>query len=532
MSTEQEMFRTGNKERIWQKYCGFFDLSLADFMELQEQLLLDHIELIYDTQLAKKFMPRKPKNVSEFRKFVPLTTYSDYVAYLGEKKEDFLAVKPCCWTRTSGRGDSPKWVPYTDSAIEMLSILSTASSILACTKRKGEVDSKIGNGIHVLHNLPPAPYITGTIAQVVDQKLDVCYIPSLEKCESMDFETRTQTGFQIALRTGVDLLVSLTSVLLKIGERFTEGFGQLRFDRHMLHPQIMWRLMRGWVLSKREGRPLLPKDLWPLKGLLCYGTDTAIYRDKLIYYWGKEPMENYGATEVGLIALHAWNKKNMTFVPFCCFLELAPEEEWLKSKKNKSYLPSTVLLDEVKPGECYEVIITSFYGMPFLRYRLGDLIRIVALEDDEAGIKLPQMVFESRADDLIDIAGFPRLDEKTIWQAIANTRIKYEDWSARKEYEQKEPVIRLYIELKERNEAREVEKLVHQELLVINRDYRDTENMLGIRPLRVTLLPAGAFQQYYDKKKRAGAELSHLKPPHMNASDAVIRDLLGQAQST
>jgi len=299
-----------------------------------------------------------------------------------------------------------------------------------------------------------------------------------------------------------------------------------------LQPQIMWRLIRGLVQSKREGRALLPKDLWPLKGLLCYGTDTAIYREKLIHYWGKEPTENYGATEPGLIATHAWNKKNMTFVPFCCFLEFAPEEEWLKSRENKDYQPSTVLLDDLKQGERYEIIITSFHGMPFLRYRLGDLIRVAALEDEETGIKLPQIVFDSRADALIDIAGFTRLDEKTIWQAIVNTGIKHEDWSARKEYEQDKAIIRLYIELKEENEAQEVEILVHQKLVDIDNDYRDLGSMLGIRPLRVSLLPAGSFQQYYEKKKASGAELAHLKPPHMNASDNIIQELLGQAQST
>ena len=532
MITEYELFKTGDQERIWQKYCGFLDLSLPEFMEMQEQLLMDHIELVYDSPLARKFMPEKPKGVPEFRKLVPLTTYDDYSAYLGEKNEDVLAVKPYCWIRTSGRGGTSKWAPYTESAIERLSILSTALSILACAKRKGEVDSKIGRGIRVLHNLPPPPYLTGILARLSSNNLDVHYIPPLEKCESMDFETRTQTGFQIALRTGVDFLVSLTTVLLKIGERFTEGSGKLKLNRHMLQPQIMWHLIQGWVRSKREGRALLPKDLWPIKGLICYGTDTAIYREKLIHYWGKEPTENYGATEPGLIATHAWNKKDMTFVPFCCFLEFAPEEEWLKSRENKDYQPSTILLDEVKPGERYEIIFTSFYGMPFLRYRLGDLIRIVALEDEETGIKLPQMVFESRADDLIDIAGFTRLDEKTIWQAIANTGIKHEEWSARKEYEQDKAIIRLYIELKERNEAQEVERLVHQKLVDIDNDYRDLESMLGIRPLRVSLLQAGSFQRYYEKKKASGAELAHLKPPHMNASDAVIQELLGQAQST
>ena len=531
MTTEAELFKSGDQERIWQKYCGFLDLSLAEFMETQEQLLMDHIELVYDSPIARKFMSKKPKDVSEFRRLVPLTTYDDYAAYLGEKNEDVLAVKPYLWARTSGRGGTPKWAPYTESAIERLSILSTALSILAFAKRKGEVDSGIGKGLRVLHNLPPPPYITGILARLSSNNFHTRYIPPLEKCESMDFETRIQTGFQIALRTGVDFSVSLTSVLLKIGERFTEGSGKLKFNRHMLHPQIMWRLIRGLVRSKREGRALLPKDQWPLTGLLCYGTDTAIYREKLIHYWGKEPTENYGATEPGLIATHAWNKKNMTFVPFCCFLEFAPEEEWLKSRKNKDYQPSTVLLDEVKPGERYEIIFTSFYGMPFLRYRLGDLIRIVALEDEETGIKLPQMVFESRADDLIDIAGFTRLDEKTIWQAIANTGIKHEEWSARKEYEQDKTIIRLYIELKEKNEAQEVERLVHQKLVDIDNDYRNLESMLGIRPLRVSLLPAGSFQRYYEKKKASGAELAHLKPPHMSASDAVIQDLLGNAQS-
>jgi phenylacetate-coenzyme A ligase PaaK-like adenylate-forming protein len=222
----------------------------------------------------------------------------------------------------------------------------------------------------------------------------------------------------------------------------------------------------------------------------------------------------------------------MTFAPLSCFLEFVPEEEWLKSRENKDYQPSTVvLLDEVKPGERYEVIITSFYGMPFLRYKLGDLIRIVALEDEEAGIKLPQMVFESRADDLIDIAGFTRLDERTIWQAIANTGIKYEDWSARKEYEQNEPILRLYIELREEIEAAEVERRIHQKLVNINSDYRDLENMLGIRPLRVITIPQGSFQSYYEDRRQAGASLAQLKPPHMNASDTIIQNLLSYAHN-
>jgi phenylacetate-coenzyme A ligase PaaK-like adenylate-forming protein len=525
MITRDELFRTGNQERIWQKYCGFLDLSLSEFMEIQEQLLMDQIELVHNSPLAKKFMPRKPKDVAEFRKIVPLTTYKDYAEYLDAKNEDVLAVKPYCWVCTSGRGGTFKWVPYTETAIEKFGMYGLATMILASTGKKGEVN--IGSSTRILYNVPPRPYLSGILARVVTEVLGSRSLLAADKYENMEFEDRVQAGFQIALRTGVDLLGSLTSVLIRMGERFAESSGRLKLNRHMAHPQVLFRLLVAWLRCKRKGRNILPRDLWSLKGLICYGMDTAIYREQLKYYWGKEPLEGYAATEAGGIATQAWNKKTMTFVPSSCFLEFIPEEEWLKSRENKDYHPSTVLLDHVEAGKRYEIVFTSFYGMPFLRYRLGDLIRIVALEDKEAGIKIPQMVFDSRADDLIDVAGFARLDEKSIWQAIANTGIKYEDWSARKEYEQGDPVIRLYIELKEVKEAEDLAKLIHQELSAVVSDYKDLENMLGIRPLRVTLLPAGSFQRYYEKRKKAGADLAHLKPPHMNASDTIIRDLVG-----
>jgi len=529
MLEKDKLFEIGDKERIWQKYCGFFDLSLAEFMEIQEQLLMDQIGLVCDSPLGKKFIPKKPKNISEFRQLVPLTTYDDYAPYLNEKNEDVLALKPYWWVCTSGRGGTFKWVPWTERSAEVLARCGITALILACASTKGEVN--IGSGATILANLPPPPYGSGVLTQVMAKQMGIDFMPPIGEQKNQDFAARTQLGFEMGLRKGVDLLSSLTSVLVKMGERFVESSGQIKISRRMLHPQIMRRLIAAWIRCKVQGRTLLPKDLWPLKGLLAYGMDTDIYREQLIYYWGKEPLEIYSATEVGIVATQAWNKKSMTFVPFCSFHEFIPEEEWLKSRQDKHYQPFTVLVDELEAGKCYEVVGTDFYAMPFLRYRVGDLIRVVALEDEEAGIRLPQMVFESRADDLIDIAGFTRLDEKTVWRAIANTGIKYEDWSVRKEYEGDKPILHLYIELKEKIQAKGIESLIHQKLVDIDLDYKDLEKVLGMRPLVVTTLSAGSFQRYYEDKRKAGADLAHLKPPHMNASDAVIQDLLKFSKS-
>ncbi|MDY7019070.1 MAG: GH3 auxin-responsive promoter family protein, partial [Chloroflexota bacterium] len=80
--------------------------------------------------------------------------------------------------------------------------------------------------------------------------------------------------------------------------------------------------------------------------------------------------------------------------------------------------------------------------------------------------------------------------------------------------------------LKERRNAPEMENLIDGQLKAIDEDYRDLNTLLGLQPVRVTLLPQGTFQRYYDQKRSEGADLAHLKPPHINAPDAVIQRLL------
>ena len=527
MIPKDELFHMRDYERIWQKYCGFLDLSIKDFMEIQEYLLLEEIELISPSPIGQKIMKgATPKTVKEFREQVPFTAYDDYAPYIGNCQEDMLPEKPYCWIRTSGRASSIKWIPYSRRAIERFGAFGVTVIILACTTKKGEVN--IREGMRILYNVPPAPFVSGVMAQVSPEIIGAHSILHPDKYAQQDFETRIRDGFKIGMRTGINLIGSLTSVLIRMGQSFTEGSTKVKFNVRMLHPQVMWRLLKAYIRSKREGRPLLPKDLWHLDGLVCYGMDTALYKEQLQYYWGKEPLECFASSESGGMATQTWNRNwnGMTFLPASCFLEFIPEDEWLKSKEDKTYKPSTVLLDEVKAGEHYEIVISSFYGMPFLRYRLGDLIKIAASEDKEAGIKLPQMIFESRADDLIDVVGFTRLHEKTVWQAINNTGIKYVDWTLQKERIDGEPILHLYIELSQEHDVAELEKSLQQEMVDLDSDYRDLEGMLRIRPLKVTPLAAGSFQRYQEEMKRQGADLARLKPPHMNASDTTMKTLL------
>ncbi len=531
MAIEDKYFQTLTEDELWKRYCGFLDLSIDEFMDIQNELLRDEIELVADSVLGKKIMNnQKPKTVEELRQMVPITTYDDYEPYLSEHQDDALAIKPYLWCHSAGRGGRYKWFPASFECLEKCSRNFLASWILAFSKAKGEVS--VVQGLRNLANLPPPPYASGSYFQFCADQFSFQVIPPTDIVQNMTFQERMQKGFEIALRDGVDVLTGISSVLVKIGEGFAEKTRKKKFSVSDLHPKVMFRFLRAIIRSKREKRPILPKDLWSPRAVLCGGLDTQLYKQDVAYYWGVEPFDFYISTETMFIAMQAWNKKAMTFIPDAVFLEFIPREDLLKHKEEKDYQPSTVLLNELEEGKLYEVIITQFHGLPLLRYRMDDIIKVVSLKDEEAGINLPQFLVQGKVGSTIDLAGLCELDEKTVWQSIANTGIKYYDWSACKEYDQNQTLIHLYIELKEEKQSAEVANRVDEQLKIVDTDYKDIDNYLQLQPVRVTLLSPGTFQRYMDEKVKEGADLAHLKPTHMNAPPAVIQRLLQLSEVT
>jgi phenylacetate-coenzyme A ligase PaaK-like adenylate-forming protein len=314
-------------------------------------------------------------------------------------------------------------------------------------------------------------------------------------------------------------------VLVGIGEQFAHGAGTTKLSLNMLHPKIIARLVKGLVKSKLEHRPMLPKDLWEVKGIIAGGMDTAFYADKIEAYWGVKPLEGYGGTEVGGVAVQTWTHKTMTFLPDCNFMEFIPEKEFYRNADDPSYIPETQTLVQVTPG-IYELVVTNLHGNAFVRYRTGDLVEIVSLRDEELGIDIPQMVFYARVDGIIDIGGFTRLTEKSISQAINSTGIPIAGWTARKEYNQNKPILHVYLESNNGFMKEEIARIVHAKLKKEDAGYADLENMLGIYPLQVTMLKSGAFKKYMETKQKNGAELAHLKPPSVNPKDEDVKLLM------
>jgi hypothetical protein len=526
MTTEAELFKEGKYEELWERCCGFIDLSLEDFMNIQQRLLLEQLGLLKRCELGRIVMGGViPRTVEKFREQVPLTTYDDYAPYLLKRRMNVLPRKPILWQYTSGRyGEYPfRWAPVTTRQLEEIQPLLFALLFFSsCSERKEIVFREQDK---ILYGMAPPPYATGSMTRAFPHEL-FDFLPPVEKAEEMPFDERIRQGFELALSEGLDLCFSLSSVAVAIGNRFSQRSGSIDIRALLTRPKALLRLGRGLIRSKLARRPMLPRDLWTLKGLITFGIDGSIYREKIKEMWGRYPLDFHGCTEAVIIAMQTWDYRGMTFVPHLNFFEFIPEEESRKSREDPTYQPATVLLDEVKPGD-YELVITSFHGGPFVRYRLGHMIRITSLRNESLDIDIPQMMFLSRVDDMIDIAGFTRLTERLIWQAIENSGIAYNEWTAHKEAEGK-PILHLYVELKENGHvtSEQVATLVHQELKQLDTSYSELEAFLGLQPLEVTLLPENAFLNYKLAQQAAGADSAHLKVPHINPSDSMLDFLI------
>ena len=528
MNNSYKLIEEGRKDELWSKHCGYLSLSRKEFRDIQTRLMLEQITLLGASKIGRTFMGEKmPSSLEEFRQVTPLTKYTDYSKFLQEKKEEDLPEKPYVWARTSGKSSAlgPKWIPYTRAMYDRLSDPGTAAMIMSSCSQPGDV--KLERNDKFLMATAPPPYLTGHIARSVKENLEVIFLPNLDEGEQMPYGERVALGFKLAMREGLDYFFGISVVLARMGEQFEQQSSNSKPSKELRNPTILWRMLKAVVISKIQKRDILPKDIWHLKGIITSGTDTEIYTDRIEHYWGRKPLEGYACTEAGNMAMQSWNYKGMVFFPDNSLLEFIPLDEFQRNKEDPSYQPKTLLYDELGLG-LYELVLSNFNGGVLVRYRMVDLFEVIADRDEEVGSELPQVKFYSRSDDIIDLGSFIRLTERDIWKTIEATGLEYADWVALKETIGGYPTLHLYIELAKAGSVTEdkVQGMICQSFSARFSDYNDMKEILNAEPVTVSLLPAGAFAAYMKSKVEAGAELAHLKPPHMKPSNDILMQLV------
>ncbi len=522
-------------DTAWERFTGFRDLSVDQFCEIQEQLLVEQIRTIGASKLGVRLLRMtKPRSVQEFRETIPLTTYADYTRFLDPSAREDLPAFEYMWAHTTGAQARYKYVPYTRRAYTRMLDNLMGAFILSTAREPGDV--RIGPGSSIMYNVPPRPYLSGFAAFGMERRFGLKGVLEPALAEHMEFKHKIRSNFEKAMEHKVDLIVSMTSVLVSAGEQFSDSVSRRNRNKKARsgRAKLSWRgklkLARAFAKAAVSGRTPRAGDVWNAKGIIGWGVDTPVFRDRVEGHWGMAPREIYACTEGGVMGVQGRDSDGMVFNPYMNFVEFLPASEAAKIDEYSSYEGKTHLLNEVVPGEMYEVVISSYYGMPFVRYRLGHQIRFLKNSASEKTGGLPEFEFLGRSDDRLDIAGFTRIDEKTMWQAVEGTGLQIGSWTARTESRDGKPILHLYAEAEDIVAQADAEKKIHTALREEDDFYRDLEDMLGIRPLEITLLPTGTWDRYYDNRLKQGLQLHELVPPRMNSSESDVLDLVSLAK--
>lgn len=533
----QDKLKENKREELWDEYCGFLDLKVDDFMVIQNRLLMEQISLWSGCQLGQRILKGKvPRSAEEFREMAPLTTYEDYAEVLLQKQNHMLPAEPVLWLQTTWEGgmNPVKVAPYTKSMLDTYRSNMVACLMLSTSQGRGQFD--VSQTDNILYALAPLPYATGIFPVLMQDEIDIGFLPPVKEAVHMTFSERNKKGFKMGLKHGIDFFFGLGSVTyfvsLSIASMQGSGKGgrSLRETLGSISPRMLVRMLMAKKTCREENRQLEPRDLFQLKGFMCAGTDNGCYKDDLERLWGIRPMEIFAGTEPTCIGTETWTRNGMYFFPDACYYEFIPEVEMEKNLADPDYKPKTILMDEVKPGEKYELVITVLKGGVFARYRVGDMYRCAGLASKEDQTQMPRFHYVDRVPTIIDIAGFTRISENSVKSAVMLSGLSIEEWIALKEYnEEGRPMLHLYMEMSKDAlitggvSCRIIKDHLSIYFKYLDQDYKDLKKILGMDPLKVTLLRCGTFASY---KEKYGA-----LPRHMNPSGLEVTQLLKESST-
>lgn len=496
----RKKLKTLSKEQIWEEYCGFLDLDIKDYMYIQNRLMTEQLETWKESGLGKMLLNgMEIRTIEDFRKNFPLTRYGDYADVLLPKKAEMLSESPIAWIETTWEsGIHPvKFAPYTRSMLDTYKHNVMAVAILAAARKRGEVNADDGD--HVLYGGAPLPYATGLIPSLLNEEIDFKWLPDVNATANLSFGDRIKEGFRMAFTSGIEYFFAVGSIANYITDNFGASSGCSNAKMKVSIP-IALRYITAKLRHKADGKPIMPGEVFRLKGFISSGTDAEHYRKHLQEAWGVEPIEIAAGTETTCLGTEIHGRRGMTFFPDACFYEFIPDSELQREEENPGYIPRTCLMDGVRQGESYELVVSVLHGGAFMRYRIGDIYRCVFSSDTG---ELPRFSFSDRVLDVIDIASFTRITEESIKEVLRLSHLPIGEWIARKEFNSEgTPFFHFYCELMPEAQLTEAtsKKLLAEHLAIyfkyFDSDYSDLKKLLNMEPLQITMLKTGTIGTY------------------------------------
>uniref|UniRef100_A0A8C7YC91 GH3 domain containing n=1 Tax=Oryzias sinensis TaxID=183150 RepID=A0A8C7YC91_9TELE len=505
------------------------DLDTVKVKEAQEETLLKRLRKNADTCYGRQYNFSSIKDSEAFRALHPITTYEHYRELIqriaaGEQKV-IIAERPLILAMTSGTSGPSAMLLSTkatnaefflqgvavcldvmrEAFPETDSLQRTAKLFYTPTFRQSEAGIPIGpnsstpaSSRHML-NL----YTTPAPAFEVPSEKDTLYLHLL---------------FALKDPTVGTLESNFASTVFYAFAALQERWQELVEDVHSgtissslsLEPKVRTSLEALMKADPQRAAQLqshfqggfsgIAKRLWPHLHLVLAvdSGSNQIYGEMLRDHYCKGvPFYSpfYAATE-GLIGVNLWpqeSKRRYLLCPRSMFCEFLPESSL------EEETPRTLLMEQVKQGESYELVITNASGL--YRYRMGDVVKVVGFYN-----QCPMVEFQYRRGQMLSLRG-EKVSEALFLGALKKAVAQWPgaqlvDYSCAESgilgdsMGGSDPHYQVFVELKGVRNLTEEQR--HKLDVCLQQDsavYRSFRIKGSIGPMRVQLVADGAFRE-------------------------------------
>jgi hypothetical protein len=392
-------------------------------VEVQEQFLRRLILHHQKTVIGQNYQLNEIKTVAQFQERIPILPYASYETYLdriARGEHNVLTSDPVVYlTLTSGSTGKKKLIPTTRRSqnIVQRATLTSIGFLSDALRQQGQEFGKLllTNSTQLWGQTPggiqygPAsagvlrmdhrlyqqffanPYLTLQVSDTLARQY-VCLLFALG-----------EPAMRGMLANFPMLILQTCTYLEEYAEDLIQDLDKGTLAPWLnLEPEVRAKLERCCSakperaaqlrqILKAKGR-LTPQLAWSKLAFIAAarGGTSDFYFERFPTYFGDIPSWGavYSSAEGMFSIYHKLNEDSSILAIESGFFEFIPKEQWHVEQ------PKTLLPSEVKVGEQYRILITSYGG--FYRYDIGDVVEVVGFYN-----QAPLIVFRHRQGGLI-----------------------------------------------------------------------------------------------------------------------------------
>jgi phenylacetate-CoA ligase len=375
-----------DKDRECIPLKGLVELQQANLRAAEIVKYASTSALYKDSWQKAGFAPVPINDRRQLKQFPYINSASIKQAYAQHEIYDVVNMRHArLWCCTSGTTGAGKWIPYSDTDIEMFMEMLMRNFY------------QYGSPYRVLSFTSPAPFVGDMLANLgIFAQARYSFHQELIP---IGFSASPEV-INLARKRRADVLLAFPSVAMRAAEELVKR----------VKPEIerMWhetKSLKFWLIGLLfKIRKPSARDIFKFRYGLFNGEAVDPYRNALQKNYGLEPFDTYALTEFPCLNMDCAIHDGVHIWSDCCVPEIIPENELEKEENIPGYVPQALFLDEASAGMKGEYVVTTFNrALPLVRYRTSDLIQVSSTTQCSCERTHPRVKFLRRLDDIINM---------------------------------------------------------------------------------------------------------------------------------